>query len=88
MNIKARIIKLIANIYRDTKISVKFEDGFLNEAYSTSRGLPEGCCLSPLLFALFISDFDTITEGRDVEFEDEAGNKKKFFILLLPMILA
>ena len=81
MNIEAKIIKLIANIYRDTEISVKFKDGFLKEAYSTSCGLPEGCCLSPLFFALFISDFDTISEGRGVEFEDEAGNKKKIFYL-------
>ena len=60
---------------------MKFKDGFLNEAYSTSRGLPEGCCLSPLFFAFFISDFDTITEERGVDFEDEAGNKKKLFYL-------
>ena len=41
-NINLRVIKLIANINRDTKMLVKYKDGFLKEAYSTSCGLPEG----------------------------------------------
>ena len=73
-NINARLIELIASIYRDTKILVKYKDGFLKEAYLTFCCLPEGCCLSLLFFALFISDLGTITEGRGVNFEDEAGN--------------
>ena len=80
-NINPKLIQLIGNIYRDTTIAVMFNDGFLKETYSTSCGLPEGCCLSPLFFAVFISDFDTIAEGRGVEFEDEAGKKKKIFYL-------
>lgn len=52
-NINPRLMKLIANIYRLTKVPVKYKDGFLKEAYSTSCDLPEGCCLSPLFFVLF-----------------------------------
>ena len=58
-------------------------NGFLNEGYSTSIGLPEGYCLSLMFFALFISDIDTIAEGRGVEFIDEEGNKKRILYLAL-----
>lgn len=56
--ISEKFTNIIQNIYMETKIFIRNDKGFLSEYYQTTIGLPEGCCLSPILLALFIGDLD------------------------------
>lgn len=52
-NISTRVIKAIKELYRDTKIKMKMGESISN-GISTSKGLKQGCCLSPTLFKIYI----------------------------------
>ena len=56
-NIKGRIMKLIFNLYQNTKASVKFNNT-LSQSFNCNIGVKQGDNLLPLLFALFINDFE------------------------------
>ena len=56
--IPVSIINIIAFIYNKTNISFKSATGFLNKVIQARVGVPEGCTLSPTLFALYLSDLD------------------------------
>ena len=79
--ISEKFINIIQNIYMETKIFIRYDKGFLSEYYQTTIGLPEGCCLSPILFALFIEDLDRFGIGKGVLLEDGHGNNRKIWYL-------
>lgn len=57
MGIPEYLIRAIADIYTETRSSVgKF-------AFAQQKGLRQGCPISPLLFALYISDVDKVLRG-------------------------
>ena len=56
--IKGNFLKIIASLYSKVKSSVRGTDG-LTELFSCSRGVRQGCLLSPLLFALFLNDLNS-----------------------------
>ena len=51
-------MKLIFNMYQDTKACIKLNNK-LSNSFVCNIGVRQGDNLSPLLFALFINDFET-----------------------------
>ena len=45
----------LLSLYEDVKCCVKVK-GFYTDWFSVSCGLKQGCCLSPILFNLYIND--------------------------------
>ena len=56
-NINGRLMKLIFNMYQDTKACIKLNNK-LSNSFICNIGVRQGDNLSPLLFALFINDFE------------------------------
>ncbi|OJT04059.1 LINE-1 retrotransposable element ORF2 protein [Trametes pubescens] len=52
--IQGNMLEMIQSLYRSTKVSVRAGGG-RSQAFALKRGLRQGCLLSPLLFAIFIS---------------------------------
>ena len=55
LGIPQSLCKTIDFIYRNLKFYIKSED-VMSEPFKTSVGLPQGCCLSPTMFSLFVND--------------------------------
>ena len=56
-DIKGKIMKLIFNLYQNTKACVKLNNK-LSKSFTSNIGVRQGDNLSPLLFAIFINDFE------------------------------
>ena len=56
-NINGRIMKLIHNLYQNTKACIKLNNK-ISSSFNCNIGVRQGDNLSPLLFALFINDFE------------------------------
>ena len=63
--IKGNFLKIIASLYSKVKSSVRGADG-LTDLFSCSRGVRQGCLLSPLLFALFLNDLNNYISTSSV----------------------
>ena len=57
--IGGNFLKILSALYTDHKVFVKLNDGLL-QPIKTTIGLKQGCCLSSLLFNLFINKLPTI----------------------------
>ena len=71
--VSENFIKLIGFIYENSEIFIKGENGTTRESFFTNIGLPEGSCLSPLLFAAFIFDLEDYAGGEGIKKEDVMG---------------
>ena len=56
--INGRLFRVLYNIYKEAKSCVKL-DNILSDFFSCNIGVRQGENLSPLLFALFLNDFNT-----------------------------
>ena len=56
-NINGRFMKLIFNLYQNTKACIKLNNK-LSNSFNCNIGVRQGDNLSPLLFSLFINDFE------------------------------
>ena len=63
LNINGRIMKLIYNLYQNTKACVKLNNCISN-SFECNTGVRQGDNLSPLLFSLFLNDFETFLSTR------------------------
>ena len=57
-NINGRLMKLIYNLYQNTKACIKLNNR-ISSSFNCNIGVRQGDNLSPLLFSLFINDFET-----------------------------
>ena len=55
-------LKLLMQIYSNHKVFVRVSDGLL-QPITTTIGLKQGCCLSSLLFNLFVNKLPTIFDA-------------------------
>ena len=62
-NIKGKIMKLIFNLYQNTKACVKHNNK-LSQSFNCNIGVRQGDNLSPLLFAIFINDFESFLSTK------------------------
>ena len=92
-NIKGKIMKLIFNLYQNTKACVKLNNE-LSRSFTCNIGVRQGDNLSPLLFAIFINDFEKYMSTKysglntlnniftNVSTNDEILTLLKLYILL------
>ena len=86
-------MKIIFNLYQNTKACVKFNNK-LSQSFNCNVGVRQGDNLSPLLFALFINDFEKFLSEkykglntlnnlfRNVSTNDEILTFLKLYVLL------
>lgn len=66
---KESLLGAIKSIYVDSKASVRI-DGEISDSFEVSEGVRQGCCLSPLLFIIFM---DKIIKRADIQGNVEVG---------------
>ena len=57
--LQGKLLHLIMDMYKKTKCSVKM-GGSCTEFFAVTRGVRQGCPLSPILFNLYVNDIFTI----------------------------
>src|SRR6202000_1219471 len=60
---RGRLLEAIKNIYVGSKAAVRI-DGEMSEAFEVEEGVRQGCCLSSLLFIIFI---DKVIRQANIE---------------------
>ena len=58
-----KVLTVIQNIYQHTKSAVRI-NGQLSQPFSSNAGVMQGDNLSPLLFAIYLNDFDQFLATR------------------------
>ena len=66
LGIKGKLLKLLSEMYRAPRLSVKTPDGTQSESMPLELGVRQGCPSSPILFNLYINDLvdELEMEGR------------------------
>ena len=63
LGVSTKVINVLISLYSSAKMKVRTIDGFTKE-YCISQGVLQGEVLSPLLFALYVSDIDEFINDR------------------------
>lgn len=63
--INRKIIGRLEKIYEETRSTIKTKDG-LTSYFKTTKGVRQGCVMSPLLFNLYIADIDEYMRKRGI----------------------
>ena len=66
------LIKLIQSFLKDRKFFVCLQDG-RSELFNIPAGAPQGSCLSPALYNIFISDLTIPSDCELAQFADDTG---------------
>lgn len=64
MGVSARFIRLVRSLYEEASFSVRLGDQ-KSKTYKISSGIIQGDTLSPVLFALFVADFDGFLRKKE-----------------------
>ena len=92
-DVKGKIMKLIFNLYQNTKACVKLNNK-ISQSFNCNIGVRQGDNLSPLLFAIFLNDFEhSLSEKynglgtlndlfKNVSTNDEILTLLKLYVLL------
>ena len=92
-NIEGKIMRLIFNLYQNTKACVKHNNK-LSQSFNCNIGVRQGDNLSPLLFAIFLNDFESFLSTKyqglnslnnlyhNVSTNDEILTLLKLYVLL------
>src|ERR1700761_8002891 len=67
--IRGRLLEAIKSIYVGSKAAVRI-DGEISEAFEVEEGVRQGCCLTPLLFIIFMGK---IIRQANIEGNIEVG---------------
>lgn len=62
MGVSYKMVSIIEKIYSNTQSAV-WNGRELSEYFETTKGVKQGCLLSPLLFALYVNDLHEFIEG-------------------------
>jgi hypothetical protein len=54
--ISAKFIEAIRGMYSNVKISVKLEENRITQEFDSTKGLRQGCAVSPALFNIYIDE--------------------------------
>ena len=65
LGISTKMVKIIEKIYHKATLKVKTKQG-LTDSININKGVLQGETLSPLLFALFISDLETFLKSKGI----------------------
>ena len=85
--ISGKILNIIKNMYSKAKSCIK-SDGKLSEFFSCSRGVRQGENLSPIMFAIYLNDFNTFIQDKcDGLLDLNASCEKQFDIYLRLYVL-
>lgn len=52
-NINIELIKIVKSLYKETYIKIR-QRNIISDGFVPTKGLKQGCCLSPLLFKIFL----------------------------------
>lgn len=63
--IEEQLIRKIRSLYDETKVVVRTREG-TTSSFRTSKGVRQGCALSPALFNVYIADVDRFLEKKGV----------------------
>lgn len=65
IGISLKIINVLSILYLKAHFRVKIDDGSLTEEINITNGILQGDTLSPLLFDIFVSDFESHLQGTE-----------------------
>ncbi|XP_077277120.1 uncharacterized protein LOC143905535 [Temnothorax americanus] len=65
MGIEEKLIGKLESVYAITKVAIKSKEGLTKEFYIT-KGVRQGCVLSPMLFNLYIAEIRKVLEERNI----------------------
>uniref|UniRef100_A0A668S264 Reverse transcriptase domain-containing protein n=1 Tax=Oreochromis aureus TaxID=47969 RepID=A0A668S264_OREAU len=82
-NFDKSIIDIISGLYNKSTARIKI-NGDLTESFILERGTRQGCCISPLLFALFIEPLSQwIRQRQDITGVRTPGGEQKLALFAL-----
>lgn len=90
LGIRGRMLNFIVGLYRDSKVTVRSNDGSLGRVFPLLRGLRQGDPMSPILFNLFINDLFVDCEGDGATIpvkQGLRGKRDKFLATIIPGLL-
>jgi hypothetical protein len=84
--VSAKFIEAIGGTYSNVKISVKLEENRITQEFNSTKGLRQGCALSPALFNIYIDGI--LSKSDDANIHPPTMKNRNFSGLLFADDLA